>query len=203
MVPDSALSIASEGSFLSIGSVGSFLSVASVGSSTSLLSAGSWLSIGSALSAQSIGSVLSWRSVGSVRSAAAVAGAAALGVPWRAALMAATVDEYLAGLPDDVRARVEEVRRVVHQVVPDAGETISYAMPTFTLDGQPLAARRGVEAAHRAVPAAAAGPGAGRRAWPRIAGRKDTMRLPYAEPLPRELVARVVEVLVERRRSDA
>jgi uncharacterized protein YdhG (YjbR/CyaY superfamily) len=27
---------------------------------------------------------------------------------------------------------------VVHEVVPDAGETISYAMPTFTLDDQPL-----------------------------------------------------------------
>jgi uncharacterized protein YdhG (YjbR/CyaY superfamily) len=50
--------------------------------------------------------------------------------------MVATIDEYLAGLPDDVRARVQEVRRVVHQVVPGAGETISYAMPTFTLDGQ-------------------------------------------------------------------
>ena len=33
--------------------------------------------------------------------------------------MAGTVEDYLSGLPDDVRARVEEVRRVVHQVVPD------------------------------------------------------------------------------------
>ena len=52
--------------------------------------------------------------------------------------MAATIEEYLEGLPDDVRARVQEVRRVVHEVVSDAGETISYAMPTFTLDGWPL-----------------------------------------------------------------
>jgi uncharacterized protein YdhG (YjbR/CyaY superfamily) len=27
---------------------------------------------------------------------------------------------------------------VVHEVVPDAGETVSYAMPTFTLDDHPL-----------------------------------------------------------------
>jgi uncharacterized protein YdhG (YjbR/CyaY superfamily) len=27
---------------------------------------------------------------------------------------------------------------VVHAVVPDAGETIGYAMPTFTLDDEPL-----------------------------------------------------------------
>ncbi|WP_216870514.1 DUF1801 domain-containing protein [Modestobacter excelsi] len=48
--------------------------------------------------------------------------------------MPATVEEHLAGLPDDVRARLEAVRRVVHEVVPEAGETISYAMPTSTLD---------------------------------------------------------------------
>jgi uncharacterized protein YdhG (YjbR/CyaY superfamily) len=52
--------------------------------------------------------------------------------------VAATVEEYLAGLPADVRARVEELCGVVRKVVPDAGEAISYAMPVFTLDGAPL-----------------------------------------------------------------
>jgi hypothetical protein len=32
-------------------------------------------------------------------------------------------------------------------------------------------------------------------------GTKDTMRLPHSRPLPRDLVARVVGVLVERRRG--
>ena len=115
--------------------------------------------------------------------------------------MAATVDEYLAALPDDVRARVQEVRRLVHEVVPGAGETISYAMPTFTLDDQPLlhvAAWKqhiGVyplpeldaELAAEVVP---------------YRGTTGTLKLPDARPLPGELVARVVGVLVDRRRAD-
>ena len=50
----------------------------------------------------------------------------------------ATVDDYAASLPEGVRPVLEEVRRVVHRVVPGCEETISYRMPTFVLDGQPL-----------------------------------------------------------------
>jgi uncharacterized protein YdhG (YjbR/CyaY superfamily) len=51
-------------------------------------------------------------------------------------MAAATVDEYLAGLPDPARAHLAGIRAAVHAAVPGAGETISYAMPTFTLDGR-------------------------------------------------------------------
>ena len=50
----------------------------------------------------------------------------------------ADIDSYIAALPDDVRPVMDGVRRSVHTVVPDVAETISYAMPTFTLDGKPL-----------------------------------------------------------------
>ena len=112
----------------------------------------------------------------------------------------ATVDEYLAGLPDDVRARLEEVRRVVHEVVPDAGETISYAVPTFTLDGLPLLHVAAWQKHLGVYPLPALDP-----EWEAVVapyrGTKDTLKLPYAKPLPRELVAKVVEVLAERRRD--
>jgi uncharacterized protein YdhG (YjbR/CyaY superfamily) len=114
--------------------------------------------------------------------------------------VAATVDDYLAGLPDDVRARVEEVRRVVHEVVPDAGETISYAMPTFTLDGLPLLHVAAWKQHIGLYPLPALDPELDADVAP-YRGTKDTMKLPHAKPLPRDLVARVVEALVERRRA--
>src|SRR3954451_24018391 len=49
-----------------------------------------------------------------------------------------TVDEYVASLPEVVQPIMEEVRRVVRRVVPEVAETISYQMPTFTLDRRPL-----------------------------------------------------------------
>jgi uncharacterized protein YdhG (YjbR/CyaY superfamily) len=114
--------------------------------------------------------------------------------------MVATVDEYLAGLPDDVRARVQEVRRVVHQVVPDAGETISYAMPTFTLDGQPLVHVAAWKRHIGVYPLPPLDPELDAAVAP-YRGTKDALKLPYTQPLPDELLARVLEVLVERRRG--
>jgi uncharacterized protein YdhG (YjbR/CyaY superfamily) len=114
--------------------------------------------------------------------------------------MAATVEDYLAGLPDDVRVRLEELRRVVHEVVPDAGETISYAMPTFTLDGQPLLHLAAWKQHIGLYPLPPLDPDLDALIAP-YRGTTDAMRLPYATPLPRDLVVKVVEVLVERRRD--
>ena len=114
--------------------------------------------------------------------------------------MPATVDEYLAGLPHDVRLRLEEVRRVVHEVVPDAGETISYAMPTFTLDGLPLLHVAAWKQHLGLYPLPALDPALEAAVAP-YRGTKDAMKLPHARPLPADLVARVVGVLVEQRRA--
>ena len=114
--------------------------------------------------------------------------------------MPATVEEYLAALPDDVRARLEEIRRVVHEVVPDAGETISYEMPTFTLDGLPLLHVAAWKQHIGLYPLPPLDPDLDAAVAP-YRGAKDAMRLPYALPLPRDLVARVVGVLVEQRRT--
>ena len=48
---------------------------------------------------------------------------------------ARTIDEYIAGFPPDVQAILEKVRQTIHQAAPAAQETINYAIPTFTLQG--------------------------------------------------------------------
>ena len=48
-----------------------------------------------------------------------------------------TVDEYIEALPEDVQLIVQRIRATIRDV-PGVGEKISYAMPTFTLDGLPL-----------------------------------------------------------------
>jgi uncharacterized protein YdhG (YjbR/CyaY superfamily) len=49
------------------------------------------------------------------------------------------VDDYLAALPDDARAALEELRTVIKAAVPDATETISYQVPTFKYRGSLVA----------------------------------------------------------------
>jgi uncharacterized protein YdhG (YjbR/CyaY superfamily) len=46
-----------------------------------------------------------------------------------------TIDEYIALFPPAVQAILEKVRLTIHTAAPQAGETISYQIPTFTLEG--------------------------------------------------------------------
>ena len=48
----------------------------------------------------------------------------------------AGVQEYLDRLPRDQRVLLENVRRVIARVVPDADQAISYGMPAFRRGGR-------------------------------------------------------------------
>lgn len=48
---------------------------------------------------------------------------------------AKTVDEYLAQLPKDARAALEELRKVIKAAAPEAEELISYQMPAYKHKG--------------------------------------------------------------------
>jgi uncharacterized protein YdhG (YjbR/CyaY superfamily) len=49
-----------------------------------------------------------------------------------------TIDEYLANVDAPKKAALEHIRKLVHQVVPEAEESISYGMPAFKYKGKPL-----------------------------------------------------------------
>lgn len=49
---------------------------------------------------------------------------------------AATVEEYLSGLPADKRGALERVRRAIRAAAPRSEEGISYGLPAFRLDGK-------------------------------------------------------------------
>jgi uncharacterized protein YdhG (YjbR/CyaY superfamily) len=108
-----------------------------------------------------------------------------------------TVDEYLAGLPVEVSGRMSELRALVHRVLPGAQERISYAMPTFALDGRPvvhLAAWK----RHIALYPLPQLPGERAADIERWRGAKDAMHLPHDRPLPVELLEEVLLALAVR-----
>ena len=110
----------------------------------------------------------------------------------------ATVDEYVAALPEDVRPVLEGLRRSIRTVVPGVVETISYAMPTFVLDGQPLVHVAAWKKHVGLYPLPPMDDDLAREVAP-YRGAKDAMRLPYADPIPYDLVERVVAAMVRRR----
>jgi uncharacterized protein YdhG (YjbR/CyaY superfamily) len=49
-----------------------------------------------------------------------------------------SIDEYVAGFPPETQKVLQELRALIKASAPDATETISYAIPTFDLNGRHL-----------------------------------------------------------------
>ena len=46
-----------------------------------------------------------------------------------------TIDEYIAGFPQDVQETLQKIRATIREAAPDAEEKIAYQIPTFLLKG--------------------------------------------------------------------
>ncbi len=46
-----------------------------------------------------------------------------------------TIDEYIAGFPEDIQTILQQVRMTIRKAAPEAEETIKYRMPTFLYHG--------------------------------------------------------------------
>ncbi len=46
-----------------------------------------------------------------------------------------SIDEYIKAFPEDVQPILKGLREAIKAAAPGAGETISYGIPTFTLNG--------------------------------------------------------------------
>jgi uncharacterized protein YdhG (YjbR/CyaY superfamily) len=108
-----------------------------------------------------------------------------------------SVDEYLATLPDDRRAALEELRRTIRAAAPEATETIAYQMPAFRAHGQFLVSYAAFKAHDSLFPASDAVVTAlGEELAPYLAG-KGTIRFPAGTPIPTDLVTRIVTVRLQ------
>lgn len=54
-------------------------------------------------------------------------------------MSAREIDEYLEGLDEPQRSALEQLRRTILAIVPDAEQGISYNMPAFRIDGKVVA----------------------------------------------------------------
>ena len=109
--------------------------------------------------------------------------------------MAVTVDEYLARFNGEVRARLDTMRATIHDTAPDAVESMAYGMPAYKLDGKPLVYFGGY-GKHVGFYATPNGHEAFADEFSRYRQGKGSVQFPHTEPLPVDLVRRVVEFRV-------
>lgn len=109
----------------------------------------------------------------------------------------ADVDEYIASFPEPTAAALRELRAVIHDALPGAGEVISYHMPTFTVGERPVVHLSGY-ARHVSLYPAPDGDEAFEEAIRPYRSGASTLRFPLAKPLPSALVKQAVELLANR-----
>ena len=97
------------------------------------------------------------------------------------------VDAYLAALPDDVRATLEAMRRVIKGEVPDVTESIKYRMPTFKYRGRRLV-YLGAATHHCGVYGMSSSIAAHAAELSAYRTSKGTIQVPIGEPLPEALL---------------
>lgn len=107
-----------------------------------------------------------------------------------------TIDAYIAMFPKEVQGRLERLRRVIQQAAPDAEEAIRYQMPTFRLAGRNLV-HFAAFAHHIGFYPIPSGISAFKKELSVYKQGKGSVQFPLDEPLPYELVEKIVRFRVK------
>ena len=106
------------------------------------------------------------------------------------------IDEYLALFPEDVKKKLQELRATIRAAAPGVTETISYQIPTFDLNGRHLI-HFGAWKTHIALYPTPSGTRVFERELEGYKAEKGTIQFPLDQPLPLELIGRIVKFRVE------
>ena len=106
------------------------------------------------------------------------------------------IDGYISKFPADVQAVLEKVRATIRQAVPDAKEVISYLMPAFKLHGILLYLAAWTK--HIGLYPPISGDKALEKAVARYTGPKGNLQFPLDEPIPYDLIERIVKLRVKQ-----
>ena len=105
-----------------------------------------------------------------------------------------SIDEYIATVPEDIQALLEAVRATIKAAAPGAEERISYQMPTFVQSGNVVhfAALKN----HIGFYPTSSGIEAFKDELSMYEGTKGSVKFPIDQPLPMELISKIVRFRV-------
>ncbi len=116
-------------------------------------------------------------------------------------MSAREIDDYLANLDEPKRATLSRLRQDILEIVPDAGQCISYGMPAFKLHGKVVAGFAAFKNHLSYLPHSGS-------VLPELQGdlaaystSAGSLRFPIDEPLPAELVEKLIAVRVSQLRE--
>ena len=106
------------------------------------------------------------------------------------------IDGYISQFSADVQAILQTVRSTISSAAPEAKETISYLMPAFKLHG--MLVYFAAWEKHIGLYPPISGDKALEKAVARYAGPKGNLQFPLDEPIPYDLIERIVKLRVKQ-----
>ena len=106
-----------------------------------------------------------------------------------------SIDEYISTFPEEVQEILNELRAVIKAAAPQAGEKISYQMPTFTLNGNLV--HFAAYKKHIGFYPTPSGIDAFKDELSEYKGSKGAIQFPIEKPLPFELIRKIVTFRVD------
>ncbi|HEX2907344.1 MAG TPA: DUF1801 domain-containing protein, partial [Phototrophicaceae bacterium] len=106
-----------------------------------------------------------------------------------------SIDDYIATFPAEIQTILQTLRATIKAAAPEASEKISYQMPTFALNGNLVhfAAFKN----HIGFYPAPTGIEQFAEELARYEGSKGAIRFPIDQPLPLDLITRIVKFRVQ------
>lgn len=104
-----------------------------------------------------------------------------------------SIDEYIAACPEDSWVYLEQIRKLIHSLVPEAKEKISYQIACFELNGKNLIHFAGWKK-HISLYPIPAGDEAFESEVSKYADGKGTVKFPLDEPMPMKLVKNIIKL---------
>ena len=106
-----------------------------------------------------------------------------------------SIDEYIADSPPDTQGILQNIRRAIRKAAPEAEETISYGMPTFTLMG--FLVSFAAYKKHIGLYPAPEGTKRFNKELSVYRAAKSTVRFPLDKPVPLDLISQIVKLRVK------
>lgn len=105
-----------------------------------------------------------------------------------------SIDEYIARFPDDIQTRLQTLRATIHAAAPEAEERISYQMPAFAMNG--ILVYFAAQKNHIGFYPTSSGIAAFENELTGYESSKGAVRFPLDQPLPLDLITRIVQFRV-------
>ncbi len=111
-----------------------------------------------------------------------------------------SVDAYISSFPTEMQALLTRVRKVIRNAAPEAEEGMAYGMPGYKLNKKPLVYFGGFQK-HIGFYATPSGHSEFAKELSRYKQGKGSVQFPFDEPMPYDLIERMVKFRVQENKQ--